>query len=154
VTVPPGPPRPAPPMPQWRGIPVTWGPWEVAPVVFLCPPPKEGVGCPECKGTDLLEARAMTDRLWIDGKRTPSRIAARATRCDTCGHVWIIGADPFEAACMILCDDCDAPAAAGATWEEARESLVRILGGWTGAPAADWDRCGACAHDGVLRVLR
>ncbi len=43
----------------------------------------------------------------------------------------------------LLCDGCDDPCAYGATFDEARASLV-LMGGWTAGEAADWDLCRRC----------
>jgi hypothetical protein len=160
-------------MPQWQGTPVTWEPWKVDPTMFICPPPKK-LGCEECGHVGQSSARAMTapregETITVEvqvgrSRRTGrpvfqeaqrpahSYIVALAFRCDGCEHVRMFSADFKTDVSVLLCDDCDCIAAAGATDEEARESLV-ALGGWTGGAGTDWDRCPSCAHDGVLRVL-
>lgn len=163
----PPPPAPGPvPVLTWGGHRVLWDRWETAPQI-LCP--KARAACESCQWDGPVsiargrvqypeatvevtvptrKRRPGETRKWATVHRVqPARqvAALMAFYCPRCGRVDVLHLDDasVEAASALLCDGCDQLAAAGATLDEARATLV-ALGGWTAGGDADWDLCPAC----------
>lgn len=152
-----------PPCPTWFGRRVEWGPWQDAPTVFICPPPRSG--CEECghRGTwpDLAwgiphplpgeTVKALRPRRTRSG-RTYSRevevsaIGTRdlmASRC-VCGTITVVDVEDPDAGVTLICDGCDQTVAVGANDLEAVAALAAAGGHSERAGRASKDWCTDC----------
>lgn len=149
------------PCPTFNGRPVVWDSWEIGPLLT------HGASACECGRDPIHRAAGVVhplpgDTFDLEQRRTlpsgrqygrrreaPAWAVAQVVAhwCPGCRDLSVYEltdlSTSMPALPTLLCDGCDDPCAYGATFDEARASLVAI-GGWTAGEAADWDLCRRC----------